>query len=310
MKIVIALGGNALGNTPLEQIEIVKSTAKSLVELIKQGHQLVISHGNGPQVGIINLGFETANNTNSNIPSMPFPECGAMSQGYIGYHLQNAIKNELITQKINKNVATIVTQVEVDPNDSAFSKPTKPIGKFYTFEESEILKKEKGWAIIFDANRGYRRVVASPKPVDIVEKNIISSLLKDDSNIIIACGGGGIPVIKENDCYKGVSAVIDKDFASSKLASLVDADSLIILTAVDRVAINYGTPNQKDLDIISLKEVEQYISEGHFAPGSMLPKIIAAKQFVENNNDHTAIIGSLEKINDVLNGTSGTKIIK
>lgn len=310
MKIVVALGGNALGNTPLEQIEIVKTTAKSLVELIKQGHQLVISHGNGPQVGVINLGFETANIANSNIPSMPFPECGAMSQGYIGYHLQNAIKNELEAQGINKNVATIVTQVEVDPNDDAFKKPTKPIGKFYTFEEAETLKKEKGWTIVSDANRGYRRVVASPKPIDIVEKNIISSLLKDDSNILIACGGGGIPVIKENGIYKGVPAVIDKDFASSKLASLVNADALIILTAVDRVSINYGKPNQKDLDVISLKDVEQYIQEGHFAPGSMLPKIVAAKQFVEDKDSHTSIIGSLEKINDVLNGLSGTKIVK
>lgn len=308
MKIVVALGGNALGNTPLEQKEIVKNTAKSIVDLIKEGHQLVVVHGNGPQVGIINLSFETANSNNSSIPLMPFPECGSMSQGYIGYHLQNAIKNELYLQNIKKDVVTLVTQVEVSLDDPSFSNPTKPIGKFYSKEEADKLAKEKGWNIVSDANRGYRRVVPSPKPIDIVEKDTISKLI-DTNTVVIACGGGGIPVYQKENLYYGVDAVIDKDFASSKLASLINADALIILTAVDRVAINYGKETQENLDVINLEKVNQYIKEGHFAPGSMLPKIIATSQFVESGKNKTAIIGSLDRIKDVLDGTSGTKIV-
>ena len=307
MKIVIALGGNALGNNPQEQIDLVKETAKPLVDLIEEGHQLVIAHGNGPQVGMINLAFEAANQ-NIHTPEMPFPECGAMSQGYIGYHLQNAMREELSLRKIKKDVVTLITQVVVDENDPAFQNPTKPIGPFYTETQSNELITSKGYTMIEDSGRGYRRVIASPKPVDVVEKDTINALV-DQGIIVITVGGGGIPVIKKDHQLVGVDAVIDKDFASAKVAQLVDADFLFILTAVDRVMINFNKPNQKSLTEMTIEDAKNYILEGHFAPGSMLPKVEAAISFVESSSNKTSIIAALDKAKLALKGESGTKII-
>ena len=308
-RIVVALGGNALGNNPVEQLALVKQTAKPLVDLVAEGHELIIAHGNGPQVGMINLAMEAAANSAAKTPEMPFPECGAMSQGYIGYHLQNAIYEELANRGINKTAAAIVTQVVVDENDPAFSHATKPIGRFYTKEEAEELEKTKGYTMKEDAGRGYRRVVASPKPVDVVEKEMVRSLV-ENGFITITVGGGGIPVIKKGNELVGVPAVIDKDFASAKIAEILDADILVILTAVDRVMINFNKPDQKALEVISIAEAKQYIEEGHFAPGSMLPKVQAAMSFVESGENHEAIIASLDKAALALKGLSGTKIVK
>ncbi|MSU02027.1 carbamate kinase [Tissierella pigra] len=298
-RILIALGGNALGDTPKEQFELVKETARPIVDLIEKGHEVIIAHGNGPQVGMINLAMEEI--------SMPFPECIAMSQGYIGYHLQNRIYEELNRRNINKNVVTIVTQVVVDENDEALQNPTKPIGRFYSKEEAEELVVAKGYKIIEDSGRGYRRVVASPKPTDIVEKECIKTLVKD-GHIVITVGGGGIPVVKKDFGYEGVNGVIDKDFASGKIAELIDADYLFVLTAVDRIAINFGKENQINLDKMSIEEAYRYIEEGQFAPGSMLPKVIAAVNFAKSRKGRQAIIVSLEKAKEALVGESGTII--
>ena len=307
-KIVLALGGNALGSTPEEQREAVKTTAKSIVDLVEAGNKIIISHGNGPQVGMINLAMDTASKSEAKTPAMPFPECGAMSQGYIGYHLQNAIENELKNRKIEKNVATIVSQVLVDKNDPAFANPTKPIGSFYTEAEAKAMEKD-GLVFKEDAGRGYRRVVPSPRPVDLVEKEAIK-LLYDNNCIVIAGGGGGIPVVEEDGRLQGVPAVIDKDFTSAKIAQLVDADTLIILTAVDQVAINFGKANEKWLDEITIDQAKEFIEEGHFAPGSMLPKVQAAISFAETKEGRQTLITSLEKAADGLQGKTGTIIKK
>ncbi len=306
-KLVIALGGNALGNTPYEQLRLVTETAKPIVDLIEAGNQVVIAHGNGPQVGMINLAMSTAAAAKAIKSDMPFPECGAMSQGYIGYHLQNSIQNELKARGIKKSVATVVTQVLVDENDPAFSHPTKPIGAFYSKEEADRIAAEKGYTMIEDAGRGYRQVVPSPKPVDVVEKEMVNTLI-DAGHVVITVGGGGIPVIEKEGKLVGVPAVIDKDFASAKLAELVHADALVILTAVDRVAINWGKPNQQSLERMTCAEAEQYCKEGHFAPGSMLPKVQAAMSFARTGGE--AIIASLENAAAALRGESGTKVVK
>lgn len=306
-KIVIALGGNALGNTAYEQLSLVEETAKPIVDLIEAGNQVIIAHGNGPQVGMINLGMSTAAESGAIKSDMPFPECGAMSQGYIGYHLQNSIGNELEKRGIKKNVATVVTQVLVDENDSAFSNPTKPIGSFYDKETADKIAAEKGYTMVEDSGRGYRQVVPSPKPVDVIEKEIVSTLV-DNGNIVITVGGGGIPVIKKNGKLIGTPAVIDKDFASAKLAELINADLLVILTAVDRVCINFGKPDQKELASMSIDEANKYIEENQFAPGSMLPKVMAAIGFASKGGE--AIIASLENAALALKGESGTKIYK
>ena len=306
-KLVIALGGNALGNTPYEQLKLVTETAKPIVDLIEAGNQVVIAHGNGPQVGMINLAMSTAANAKAIKSDMPFPECGAMSQGYIGYHLQNSIQNELSARGIKKSVATVVTQVLVDENDPAFQHPTKPIGAFYSKEEADKIAAEKGYTMIEDAGRGYRQVVPSPKPVDVVEKEMVNTLI-DAGHVVITVGGGGIPVIEKEGKLLGVPAVIDKDFASAKLAELVKADALVILTAVDRVAINWGKPNQQSLEHMTCAEAEQYCKEGHFAPGSMLPKVQAAMSFAKTGGE--AIIASLENAAAALRGESGTKIVR
>ena len=310
-RIVIALGGNALGNNPEEQLELVKNTAKAIVDLIKEGHEIMIGHGNGPQVGMINLAMEYASQEGANTPTMPFPECGAMSQGYIGYHLQQAIGNELKREGINKCCVTVVTQVVVDEHDPAFKNPTKPIGSFYTKEEAEKIEKEKGYTFVEDSGRGYRRVVASPKPVEIVESNVIENIVAT-GNVVITVGGGGIPVIKtSNGELKGVPAVIDKDSSSAKLAQDLAADMLIILTAVEKVAINFNKPNQEELSSMTLEECDKYISEGHFAKGSMLPKVEACKKFVEESSKNAvAIITSLEKAAEAIRGETGTTIRK
>lgn len=306
-RIVIALGGNALGNTPAEQLELVTKTAQPIVDLIEAGNEVVIAHGNGPQVGMINLGMSTAAEAKAIKSDMPFPECGAMSQGYIGYHLQNAIGNELAARGLTKDVATIVTQVLVDEADPAFQNPTKPIGAFYDKETADRIAAEKGYTMVEDAGRGYRQVVPSPKPVDVIEKNMVNSLI-DNGYVVITVGGGGIPVIRKDGKLYGTPAVIDKDFASAKLAELIKADNLVILTAVDRVAINWGKPNQESLSEMSIAEAEKYCEEGHFAPGSMLPKVKAAISFAQTGGE--AIIASLENAGAAIKGESGTKVYK
>ena len=297
MKIVVALGGNALGKDNEEQKKLVKNTAKQLVDLIEQGNDLIITHGNGPQVGKINIAMEK--------DEIPFPECGAMSQSYIGYHLQQAITNELEKRQINKKCATVVTQVLVDKKDKAFKEPTKPIGNFYTKKEAKI-QEEKGYIFKEDAKRGYRRVVASPKPIKIIELDLIKELI-EKGNIVIACGGGGIPVIEKNNKLTGVDAVIDKDLTSALLAEELEADKLLILTDINKVCINYKQENEKKLDTLTLEEANTYIKQNEFSKGSMLPKVEACLQFVKNTNKD-AIITSLNKGVDALNGKNGTLI--
>ncbi|MBS5964571.1 carbamate kinase [Finegoldia magna] len=308
-KVVLALGGNALGNSPEEQIKAVRKTAVSIVDLVEDGNEVIVCHGNGPQVGMINLAMETAHNSNPQISNMPFAECVAMSQGYIGYHLQKAIKNELSKRNMKNAVSTIITQVKVDKNDEAFANPTKPVGLFYSKEESEKLAAESGYTFKEDANRGYRRVVPSPKPIDIIEKEEINTLTKEDF-IVIAGGGGGIPVVENDGQLEGIGAVIDKDFTSEKLAEISDADLLIILTAVEKVCINYGTENEEGLDELNLSRAQKLIEEKQFAEGSMLPKVKACLSFIESGEGKTALITSLEKAKEGINGLTGTRFVK
>ena len=302
-RFVVSLGGNALGKNPDEQKELLKHVAEPIVELIKNGHEVVIAHGNGPQVGMINLAFSESNST----PNMPFPECGAMSQGYIGFHMQNAIGNELSKQNIEKSIASIVTQVIVNENDEAFQNPRKPIGSFYSKEQADQLHKSMGYTMVEDSGRGYRRVVPSPLPIDVKEKDMVKTLLHD-GHIVITVGGGGIPVIDNNGILTGVAAVIDKDNASEKLAELIEADYLVILTAVDNVYINFGKENQEKLEEINTTRLEELVNEGHFAPGSMLPKIKATMKFA--NNGKTSIIASLNNAKQAFGLKAGTIITK
>ncbi|GAA0123608.1 carbamate kinase [Clostridium faecium] len=314
-RIVIALGGNALQANPKDttaeaQLITAKETSQAIVDLIQEGHEVIVAHGNGPQVGQIVATYELAASVNENNPIMPFPECGAMSQGYIGYHLQQAIREELKKRGINKEVATVVTQVVVDKNDEGFKNPTKPVGSFFTEEQAKKLMQEKGYTMKEDSNRGWRRVVPSPMPVSVVEEPIIKTLV-DAGHVVITVGGGGIPVIDKGDgTLEGVPAVIDKDFASCKIAQLLNADAFIVLTAVEQVAINFGKPDQKNLSTLTLADAEKYIKEGHFAPGSMLPKVKAAMSFVESKEGRKAIITSLEKAKEAINGLTGTTIVK
>ncbi|QIK69404.1 carbamate kinase [Erysipelothrix sp. HDW6C] len=306
-KIVIALGGNALGETPSEQRDAVAIAARSIVDLIALGHDVTVVHGNGPQVGMIHLAFDIAAQQTEDIPEMPFAEASAMSQGYIGYHLQNAVGNELRERTIDKSVATVLTQVVVDKQDPAFTTLTKPIGPFYDEVTMLALSEKNGYTYIEDSGRGYRRVVASPMPVTVVERDAIKSLV-DAGVLVISNGGGGIPVIEENGKYVGVDAVIDKDNAASKVADEIDADILVILTGVDKVAIHYGKFNQEWLTTLTIPMANQYINEGHFAPGSMLPKVEASVRFVEGRQNRKAIITSLENAHLAISEGNGTTI--
>ncbi len=308
-KIVIALGGNALQAgktvpTAAKQLEVVKRTCDKIADISCRGYEVAIVHGNGPQIGRILLASETAKDVT---PAMPFDVCGAMSQGYIGYHIQQALKYALSVRNRNCPVLTVATQVVVDETDPGFEHPTKPIGPFYSEEEAKALEEEMGYIMREDAGRGYRRVVASPLPKKIVEIDAIKNLW--DSSIVISCGGGGIPVVEKMDgTLEGVAAVIDKDFAAELLAEQVDADVLMILTEVEKVAINWGKENQQSLDHMSLKEAAQYVEEGQFAPGSMLPKVEAAMKFARTFPGKKAVITSLEKAIDALEGKTGTVI--
>jgi len=306
-KVVVALGGNALQDSGSEataeaQLRVVKETTKYLADILSDGFNVVVAHGNGPQVGRIVIQNETSKDVT---PAMPLDVCGAMSQGMIGYHLQQALGDELRSRNIKKPVVSIVTQVVVDKEDKAFENPTKPIGPFYSKEEAEKLRDEKGYDIVEDSGRGYRRVVASPMPKEIVEIETVKTLIEND-NIVITVGGGGIPVIENNGKLEGTAAVIDKDLASEKLAEDIDADSLVILTAVEKVAINFGKPDQKNLDKVTVEEMKKYAEEGHFAPGSMLPKVMAAIKFAESKPGRKAVIASLDKAKEALRGESGT----
>ena len=308
-RIVIALGGNALGSTLPEQMAAVKKTARAIVDLIEDGNDVVIAHGNGPQVGMIQKAMAelTRAEPDKYIPC-PLSVCVAMSQGYIGYDLQNALREELLDRGIHKGVSTVLTQVEVDPEDPAFSNPTKPIGAFMTKAEADQLVAERGYDVVEDAGRGYRRVVASPQPKAIVEIESIRDMV-EAGLVVVACGGGGIPVYRtEGHHLKGAAAVIDKDFASCVLAQSLDADALIILTAVEKVAIRYGKPDQQWLDELTPDEAEQYAAAGEFAPGSMLPKVQAAVRFARSGPGRTALITLLEKARDGIAGRTGTRI--
>jgi carbamate kinase len=308
-RIVIALGGNALGDNPQEQRERIAAAAPSLVGLIALGHEIILSHGNGPQVGTISLAFDTASRHDERVAAMDLPECTAMSQGYIGYHLQQGIKRELRVQRMPWHVATVVTQVEVAADDPAFATPTKPIGGFYDEETArDLMAKDPDLVMAEDSGRGWRRVVASPRPIGIVERDSVLNLL-DHEFIVIACGGGGVPVVRdEHGDYRGVPAVIDKDFASARLAETVGADYLFILTAVDKVAVNWGRPDRTDLDDLDVATAQRYIEEGHFGAGSMLPKVQAAVEFARSGPGRRAVICSLDKAPLAMSGRSGTVI--
>lgn len=302
-RYVVSLGGNALGNNPEEQKQLLVGVAKSIVHLIKLGNEVIIVHGNGPQVGMINLAFTES----TSAPDMPFPECGAMSQGYIGFHIQNAIYNALKEEGLKRNVVTVVSQVLVDKNDPMFQNPTKPVGAFYNENDAKKLVLEKGYSMKEDAGRGWRRVVASPLPIDVIEKESIEELVKK-GDIVICAGGGGIPVIEKDGKLEGVAAVIDKDYASAKVAELVNADYLVILTAVDNVYINYNKQDQKKLENVSKVEMEEYLKTDYFAKGSMFPKVNACVNFLNKMPGKTAVISSLNKGPEAFELKSGTII--
>ena len=308
-RVVIALGGNALGKNLPEQMVASHRTAKAICDLIEEGCEVVIAHGNGPQVGMIQNAMNALVRTDpERYITVPLSVCVAMSQGYIGYDLQNAMREEMLDRGIDLGVATVLTQIEVDPSDPAFQHPTKPIGPFLTKEEADKLIRERHYDIVEDSGRGYRRVVASPAPKSIIEIGTIRSLV-DTNHVVIACGGGGIPVFQtEGHHLKGAAAVIDKDFAAERLAEEVDADTLIILTAVEKVAVHFGKPDQKDLDRLTVEEAQRYCEEGEFAPGSMLPKVQACMKFAASKPGRTALITLLEKARDGISGKTGTRI--
>lgn len=306
-KVVIALGGNALQSrgeaaTSENQLKNVMITAEHIAKIINAGYQVIVTHGNGPQVGRLLLQNDAAKEIT---PPMPMDVCGAMTQGMIGYHIQQGLSQVLEEKGIDKDVCTVVTQVEVDPGDPAFQNPTKPVGAFYTEEEAKKIQAEKGFAMKKDADRGYRRVVASPKPQKVVEIDTVKKLV-DSGVVVVTVGGGGIPVYRENGKYVGVEAVIDKDFASEVVAEQLDADILMILTEVESVCLNYGKPDQKRLHEVTATELDGYAAEGHFAPGSMLPKVQAVSKFVHSKPGRTAIITSLEYAIGGITGEKGT----
>ncbi len=308
-SVVIALGGNALGKNLAQQMEAVRRTSRAIADIIEAGNEVVITHGNGPQVGLIDLAMAAYKKNHADADNVPLSVCVAMSQGYIGYDLQNAFREELLHRGIKKPVATVITQVTVDAEDPAFLKPTKPIGGFMTEDEANKLAAE-GVFVMEDAGRGYRRAVASPRPKSIVEIDTVRALIKA-GQVVIASGGGGIPVTeRENDRLKGAPAVIDKDLASSLLARSIDADCLIILTTVERACINYGKPDEEALGLMSAARAREYIAQGHFAPGSMLPKMQAAAEFAQSKQGRRAIITTAECACAALRGEAGTIIIE
>lgn len=307
-RIVIALGGNALGNTLPEQMTAVKITSKAIVDLIEEGCEVVVAHGNGPQVGMINNAMSALSREDKNQPNTPLSVCVAMSQAYIGYDLQNALREELLNRNITDiPVTTMITQIRVDGEDPAFQNPSKPIGHFMDADQAKIAEEKYGYIMKEDSGRGYRRVVASPKPAEIIEIGAIRSLV-DSGQLVIACGGGGIPVTLKGNHLKGASAVIDKDFASELLAEELNADFLIILTAVEKVAVNFGKPEEAWLDDITTEEAKKYMEEGHFAPGSMLPKVQAAVKFADSKEGRNSLITLLEKAKEGILGKTGTHI--
>mgnify|MGYP006304381967 CR=1 FL=1 len=310
---VVAVGGNSLvkdknRQSVPNQYEAVKETCTHIADMIVEGYNVVITHGNGPQVGFILLRSETTHKVLPDLHTVPLDSCGADTQGAIGYQIQQALGNEFQKRNMDKNVVTVVTQVVVDPKDPSFQKPSKPIGPFYNKEEAEKKKEEDGWDIVEDAGRGYRRVVASPIPLEIKEEAAIKTLVNNNFTVV-AVGGGGIPVVKnENAQLKGTAAVIDKDFASSLLASNINADVFIISTAVEKVSLNFATPEQKDLDNVTVGEMKKYMEEGHFKPGSMLPKVKAAINFLEKGGKKV-IITQPECLVQAIRGETGTHIV-
>lgn len=307
-RIVIALGGNALGKNLSQQMDAVRTTAVVIADLIQEGNEVVITHGNGPQVGMIQDAFAEYHRTRPGSDLMPLSMCVAMSQGYIGYDLQNLIGEELDRRHVPVHVATVLTQVAVDPKDPAFAHPTKPIGAFMDEATAKRIAAEKGLAVMEDAGRGWRHVVASPKPQQIIEIDTINALL-DGKHAVIAAGGGGIPVVWEDEItLRGAAAVIDKDFAAERLAEQLDADMLLILTAVEKVALNYGKPDETPLSQLTPDEAEEYVRQGHFAPGSMQPKVEAAAAFARSKPGRTALITLLAKAKEGMEGRTGTRV--
>lgn len=305
-KIVIALGGNALGNTPEEQFKLVQLPAKIIAQLAKEKYQIILGHGNGPQVGMIYNAFSDANNFNAKNPCVPFPEAGGMSQGYIGYHLTTALANAYAANKIKNEVVYLLTETIVDAKDPAFKNPTKPVGPFYkTMDDAK--KQNPNSEIIEDSGRGYRKVVASPAPVSFLGLNTIKKVVDNGATVIVG-GGGGIPVVLKNNKYVGVDGVIDKDFALAKIADLLNADIFVVLTAVNYVAINFNKPDQKSLKNVTVKEMQKHLKDGQFAAGSMKPKVEAAIKFVGKNKKRVAYIGDLKDLSKILAGKIGTKI--
>jgi carbamate kinase len=306
-KIVVAIGGNALGETPTEQKQVSEQVAGPLVDLVAAGHQVIIAHGNGPQVGFIQSAFSLAAERIGDQAKMPLCECVAMTQGYIGYHLQNALRNELAARGFATQVGSVVCQAVVDAHDPAFQKPEKPVGAYLSEEEAARLRA-LGHVVMEDAGRGFRRAVPSPDPIGLVEDWLIKSLADTDSLLIVG-GGGGIPVVDRNGRYEGVDAVVDKDKSAELIAELINADCFLLLTAVEKVAIHFGTPQQTWLEEVAIQEMENFLNEGHFAPGSMRPKVEAALRFAKSKPGRTAFITSLQKAGDSLDGRTGTRVI-
>lgn len=304
-RIVVALGHSAFGTTFPEQQEAVKQAAVAIADLVEEKYQIVITHSNAPQVGMIHTAMTEFSRLEKEYTVAPMSLCSAMSQGYIGFDLQNAIRTELLNRGIYKQVSTIITQVRVEPFDPAFHNPTKVIGRYMTEEEAKI-EEQKGNHVVFEEGKGYRRIIAAPKPIDIYETDAIKALL-DANQIVIACGGGGIPVLQQGAKLKGASAVIEKDATSAKLAELIHADTLLFLTGVDKVCLNFGTDTQTELDELTLDQTKQYIDEGHFSSGSMLPKVESAASYVALNPSHKAIIANLKKAKLAIKGKTGTR---
>ncbi len=307
---VVAIGGNAIisegqKGTMEEQFQNVLKTCDPIIDLIEEGYNVVLTHGNGPHVGNALIKNDSAKHL---VPSYPMDACGAETQGLLGYVIKQAMENRIVERGLEKEIASVVTQVKVDENDPGFKNPTKPVGPFYSKAEADSLAHEKGFIMVEDSGRGYRRVVASPKPQDILEKNVIKTLVKENF-LVIAVGGGGIPVIEHGRSIKGVEAVIDKDYASALLAEEIDADLLIILTGVEKVAVNFGKPDQAFLSQMTLSEAEKHMADGQFPPGSMGPKIDAAMNFVRKGHGE-AIITSIGKLREAVNGNTGTRIVK